>query len=178
MIRFLKNAELNRPDKDKYQELPKIPVWIILDNVRSGLNVGSVFRTADAFLIEGIMLCGITSKPPERDILKSALGATETVTWKYHDHTQNALQELKGSGYELYAVEQGEGAQNLDNLNIDSSTKFGLVFGHEVKGVDPDLIPMLDGIIQVPQSGTKHSLNISVCCGIVIWEFYKHLGIK
>jgi tRNA G18 (ribose-2'-O)-methylase SpoU len=173
MIRFLKNDELNRPEKDKYAEITKIPVWIILDNVRSGLNVGSVFRTADAFTVEGIMICGITAQPPERDILKSALGATETVTWKYYDSTQEALNEMKDSGFELYAIEQAEGSVDLNRLKIDINKKFGLILGHEVKGVDPNLISMLDGVIEVPQSGTKHSLNISVCCGIVVWEFYK-----
>lgn len=152
----------------------KIPVTLILDNVRSGSNVGSVFRTSDAFAIEMICLCGITAVPPEREILKTALGATETVFWKHYTITEEAIQELKFNGYVVFAVEQSDSSLALDQLDqLGSESKIALIFGNEVKGVDEKLIPLLDGCIEVPQAGTKHSLNVSVCVGVVLWEFFK-----
>ncbi len=172
MMKFLKNDELQRPAKDEYQGIEKIPVIIVLDNVRSGMNVGSIFRSSDSFLIDQILLCGITASPPDREVLKTALGATESVSWKHFDSTKEALSELKSNGYKLLAVEQCERSILLNDFIPEKSTKYALVFGNEVKGVDEKLIPFLDGCIEIPQSGTKHSLNISVCAGIVIWHFY------
>jgi 23S rRNA (guanosine2251-2'-O)-methyltransferase len=177
-MKFLKNEELGRPDLNDYINQQKIPVTIVLDNVRSGLNVGSVFRSADSFNAEQIFLCGITSRPPERDILKSALGATESVSWKHFENTSKALEALKSEGYIVYAVEQCDPCISLESLFVSPGKKFALVFGNEVKGVDDKLIPYLDGCIEIPQSGTKHSLNISVCAGVVLWKFYEQLGLK
>lgn len=175
IMKFLKNDELGRPGLNEFRNQEKMPVTIVLDNVRSGLNVGSIFRTADSFNAGHIMLCGITSQPPERDILKSALGATESVSWKYYDTTESALRELKESGYKIYAVEQGNPSISLEVFNAFADEKYALVFGNEVKGVSESLIPLLDGCIEIPQSGIKHSLNISVCAGVVLWKFYEHL---
>lgn len=155
-----------------------MPVIVVLDNVRSGLNTGSVFRSADSFSVEQIYLCGITAQPPEREILKSALGATESVSWKYFEHTSNAIQELQSNGYMVYAIEQSNSAVSLEKFEVSFSSRYALVFGNEVKGVDSVLIPMLDGCIEIPQSGTKHSLNISVCAGIVLWKFYEDFILK
>ncbi len=177
-MKFLKNEELGRPDLMGYHSQAKMPVTIVLDNVRSGLNVGSVFRSADSFNAEQIFLCGITSCPPERDILKSALGATESVRWKHFETTHQALEMLKAGGYTILAVEQCDPCITLESLVSADNTKYALVFGNEVKGVDDSLIPLLDGCIEIPQSGTKHSLNISVCAGIVLWKFYEQLALK
>ena len=177
-MKFLKNEELGRPELNDYRVQQKIPVTIVLDNVRSGLNVGSVFRSADSFNAEQIVLCGITSRPPERDILKSALGATESVSWTYFETTRQALEALKSDGYTIYAVEQCDPCISLESFVAKPHTKFALVFGNEVKGVDENLISLLDGCIEIPQSGTKHSLNISVCAGIVLWKFYEQLALK
>lgn len=176
--RFKKNDELNRPDADTFRKLEKMPVVVVLDNVRSGLNIGSVFRSADSFMAERICLCGITACPPDKEILKSALGATETVSWKHYPNTQDALRELKSEGYVIYAVEQAEEAIMLSDLNLSSNQKYAIIFGHEVKGVDEALIPLIDGCIEIPQSGTKHSLNVSVCAGVVLWKFYEKLQLS
>jgi 23S rRNA (guanosine2251-2'-O)-methyltransferase len=175
--RFKKNSELLRPDKESFDRLQKLPVVIVLDNVRSGLNVGSVFRTADAFLVSQVILCGITATPPEREVLKTSLGATETVKWNYYAETLQAILKLKAEKYKIYAVEQAENSVLLDAFVPAQGEKYALIFGHEVKGVDEKLIPFCDGFIEVPQSGTKHSLNISVCAGVVLWEFYKKLKL-
>jgi len=175
--RFKKNNELNRPDADTFRKLDKLPVVVVLDNVRSGLNTGSVFRTADSFMAERICLCGITAIPPDKEILKSALGATETVEWKHYQNTQDALLELKNAGFLIYAVEQAEQAEMLSDLKLSADKKYAIIFGHEVKGVDESLIPMIDGCIEIPQSGTKHSLNVSVCAGVVLWKFYEQLHL-
>jgi len=177
-MKFLKNEELGRPDLQDYRQQDKLKVTIVLDNVRSGLNVGSVFRSADSFNAEQIFLCGITAKPPERDILKSALGATESVRWKHFETTAEALESLKSDGYTIYAVEQSDPCISLESVEAVSGSKYALVFGNEVKGVDERLIPLLDNCIEIPQSGTKHSLNISVCAGIVLWKFYELLTLK
>ena len=177
-MKFLKNEELGRPDLMGYHNQVKMPVTIVLDNVRSGLNVGSVFRSADSFNAEQIFLCGITSRPPERDILKSALGATESVSWKHFETTHQALELLKSNGYTILAVEQCDPCITLETFVATHETKYALVFGNEVKGVDDSLIPHMDGCIEIPQSGTKHSLNISVCAGIVLWKFYEQLALN
>jgi len=153
-----------------------LPVIIVLDNVRSLHNVGSVFRTADAFLCEGVYLCGITASPPHREIQKTALGATESVAWKYFATTREALLELRSSGCQVVAIEQVEGAVSLEDFEPATGKKYALVFGHEVNGVDETLFDLTDAFIEIPQSGTKHSLNISVSAGVVLWEFYRILG--
>jgi len=177
-MKFIKNQDLGRPALSDYLEQQKIPVTLILDNVRSGLNVGSVFRSADSFNIEQIFLCGITARPPEREILKSALGATESVSWKYFETTKEALVFLQEKHYLIYAVEQCDPCTHLDKFVVPAQKKLALVFGNEVKGVDERLIPFLNGCIEIPQSGTKHSLNISVCAGIVLWKIYEQMVLK
>jgi tRNA G18 (ribose-2'-O)-methylase SpoU len=178
ITRFKKNAELNRPDADTFRNQEKMPVVVVLDNVRSGLNTGSVFRSADSFMAERIFLCGITASPPDKEVLKSALGATETVVWKHYQNTRDAVLELKNEGYIIYAVEQAEGAMMLSELSLEANQKYAIIFGHEVKGVDDALIPLIDGCIEIPQSGTKHSLNVAVCAGVVLWKFYEKLQLN
>jgi len=166
--------ELNRKSAEEFKKASKLPVVIILDNVRSMNNVGSVFRTADAFLLEAIYLCGVTAKPPHRDIQKTALGATETVNWKYFETTLEAVIAMKNEGYKAYAVEQADKSIMLDKLTLNSD-KIALVFGNEVTGVEQTVIDVCDACIEIPQFGTKHSLNISVSAGIVVWEVVNKL---
>lgn len=174
-MKFLKTDELNRPSKSEYADILKIPVIVVLDNVRSALNVGSIFRTSDSFMISKIILCGITACPPEKEILKTALGATESVLWEYHATTSDALKQLREDGNLLFAIEQSDNSVPLNDFIVQSETNYVLIFGNEVKGVDQALIPLLDGAIEIPQSGIKHSLNVSVCAGIVLWHFYEKL---
>jgi tRNA G18 (ribose-2'-O)-methylase SpoU len=172
-MRFLKNSELGRPQLDQFKQLKKMPVTVVLDNIRSGSNVGAVFRTADAFAVQEILLCGITACPPDREILKTALGATESVKWRHFSSTQDALKELKESSYRTLAIEQADTSIYLNEFNFDfENERLALVFGNEVKGVDDALIPLLDGCLEIPQFGTKHSLNVSVCAGVVLWELF------
>lgn len=166
-------AELNRKSQLEYQEAVKIPLKVVLDEVRSMHNVGSVFRTADSFLLEGIYLCGYTPQPPHRDIQKTALGATETVPWRHYATTIEALQSLKDEGYVLLAIEQAHGSVMLQDVELELSQKYAMVFGNEVYGVQQEVIAQCDYVIEIPQLGSKHSLNISVSAGIVIWEFAK-----
>lgn len=175
-MRKLLNEELDRLEVASYKDSEKIPVMVILDNVRSQNNIGSVFRTADAFRLEGIFLCGITATPPHREIHKTALGATESVSWKYYKETTDAIFELKERDYQILAVEQVEGSRSLDQLKL-TGEKYALVFGHEVRGVDQEVVNLSDHCIEIPQYGTKHSLNISVAAGIVIWEVFKQFSI-
>jgi tRNA G18 (ribose-2'-O)-methylase SpoU len=172
-MRKLSNEELDRLAVEEYKESKKIPVLVVLDNIRSQNNIGSVFRTADAFRLEGLILCGITATPPHREIHKTALGATESVRWEYREKTIEAILELKERGYQIISVEQVEGAVNLDQLNLLSDQKYALVFGHEIRGVKQEVVDLSDHCIEIPQFGTKHSLNISVAAGIVIWEIFK-----
>lgn len=161
--------------------MQRIPVVVILDNVRSAQNIGAFFRTGDAFAIEKVMLCGITATPPSRDIHKSALGAELTVGWEYYPTTTECAAALKAEGYTLLAIEQVEGAVMLDSLEVDAGKKYALVFGNEVEGVAQEVVDMCDGAIEIPQVGTKHSVNVSVAGGIVLWEFFsslKHLVEK
>ena len=169
----IKNAELGRLSVEDFLKTDKIPIVIVLDNVRSALNVGSVFRTADAFRINKIFLCGITPVPPNRDILKSALGATETVQWEYADSTVGIIQQLKQQDYYLAAIEQTKSSIALNEFVLPEEKQIALVFGHEVNGVDQQVINHCDASIEIPQQGTKHSLNIAVCAGIVVWEMFK-----
>ncbi len=168
-MRKLRTEELNRISVDEFRSMAKSPVAVVLDNVRSGLNVGSVFRTADAFAIAHVYLCGITVHPPHREILKSAIGATESVSWSAHPTTVECLQELKKNGYLLVGVEQTSTSIRLSEFRPPSGQPFALIFGNEVEGIDDAVLPMLDLCVEIPQSGTKHSLNISVCAGIVLW---------
>lgn len=169
-MRKLKLQELNRPDIDTFKAQPKAPVALVLDNIRSGLNVGAAFRTADAFALEHIHLCGITACPPHREILKTAIGATESVSWSYQEDTVAAITKLKGQGYTVLAVEQADERTWLQEFRWPESQKVALVFGNEVEGVSDAAMEQIDGCLEVPQYGTKHSLNIAVCVGVVCWE--------
>jgi len=174
-MRKLQNSELGRKTVEQFRVSNKAPFIIVLDNVRSQSNVGSVFRTADAFLVEAIYLCGITARPPHREIQKTALGATESVIWRYYQSTIEAVNELKNNGYCLIAVEQAEGAVELQDIYAESGKKYALIFGHEINGVDQKIIDMCDQCIEIPQFGTKHSFNIAVSAGIVLWEMSRRL---
>lgn len=174
-MRKLLNEELDRLDIQGFKNSSKIPVVIVLDNVRSLNNIGSVFRTADAFRLESIALCGITATPPHKDIHKTALGATESVDWKYYENTIQAIRELKKAGYRILAVEQVEGGIMLEEIRTEQSQKYALVFGHEMRGVQQEVVNASDLCVEIPQAGTKHSLNISVAAGIVTWEMFKQL---
>ena len=153
--------------------MEKMAVTVVLDNVRSAQNVGAFFRTGDAFAVEKVLLCGITATPPSRDIHKSSLGAEFTVTWEYYNATTEAVTALKEQGYTVLAIEQVEGAAMLDKLEIDTTKKYALVFGNEVLGVDQAVVDICDGAIEIPQAGTKHSINVSVCGGVVLWKFFE-----
>jgi tRNA G18 (ribose-2'-O)-methylase SpoU len=174
-MRKLKNEELNRLTVDEYKQSEKTPVVVVLDNIRSLNNIGSVFRTADGFLISKIYLCGITATPPHKDIHKTALGATESVDWEYFENTINAIESLKKDNYIIISVEQAEHSIFLQNFKIANNKKYALIFGHEVKGVNQKVIDISDFCIEIPQYGTKHSFNISVSTGMVLWEFFKQL---
>lgn len=173
MFRKLHSSELERKSIDEFHRSEKIPVVVVLDNVRSMNNVGSVFRTADAFLLEAIVLCGYTPRPPHRDIQKTALGATETVAWQYAEDIAAALHDLKAKGYRICAVEQTEGSTSLTHWDIKPEEKWALILGNEVEGVQDAALALCDAVVEIPQSGMKHSLNISVAAGIVFWEVYK-----
>ncbi len=174
-MRKLLNEELPRLSKEEFKEQTKTPVVIVLDNVRSHLNVGSVFRTADAFLIEAIYLCGITGTPPHRDIHKTALGSTETVVWQQFPSTLDAIQELKKNGYKIISVEQAERATMLNEFAPEVGVKYAVVFGNEVEGVEQEVVNSSDIVIEIPQYGMKHSLNIAVSVGVVVWDFFSKL---
>lgn len=171
-MRKLENSELQRKSVEDFKDAEKTPIIIILDDIRSLHNIGSVFRTADAFLIEKIYLCGITATPPNKEIHKTALGATETVTWEHHLDVLTVIENLKKEDIEVYAVEQVENAVFLQDFNIDKTKKYALVFGNEVFGVNQNAIEICNGTIEIPQLGSKHSLNISVSAGIVVWDLF------
>lgn len=170
MYRKLKITELNRISVEAFKEADKLPLVVVLDNIRSLHNIGSVFRTSDAFRVECICLCGITAVPPHAEIHKTALGAEDTVDWKYYQNTVDAVDELKQNGYTVFSIEQAEGSTMLDKWEMDRNKKYAIVFGNEVKGVEQEVINHSDGCIEIPQYGTKHSLNVSVTAGIVIYE--------
>ncbi len=163
---------LGRKTPELFRESEKFPLVIVLDNVRSMMNTGSVFRTADAFLLEGIILCGITATPPHREIHKTALGATESVSWNYFPETSQAVAQLKREGYKVLAVEQVDHSVDLADFQPEKHVKYALVFGNEVKGVDEEVLMRCDGCIEIPQFGTKHSLNVAVTAGMIVWDFY------
>lgn len=172
-MRKLLNRELDRKTVTQFRKSEKSPFVIVLDNVRSQSNVGSIFRTADAFLTKAIYLCGITAKPPHREIQKTALGATESVTWKYFPRTTDAILDLKEEGYKIIGIEQTEESVELKDIHIEKGDKYALVFGHEVDGVDQNVLNLCDISVEIPQFGTKHSFNIAVSAGIVLWELNK-----
>ena len=176
-MRKLKITEMNRLTPEEFKQHEKTPLVVVLDNVRSLHNVGSVFRTSDAFLIESVLLCGITSTPPHAEIHKTALGAENSVDWKYYEHTLEAIEELKEQGYVVFSIEQAEGSTMLPDLVLDRSKKYALVLGNEVKGVQQAVVDACAGCVEIPQLGTKHSLNVSVSAGIVIWEFFNKLSV-
>ena len=174
-MRKLKNSELDRLSVDAFKEAKKTPIIIILDNIRSLNNIGSVFRTSDAFLVEKIYLCGITATPPHKDIHKTALGSTDTVEWEYAENTMDLIEKLKLDNVKICSIEQAENATMLNDFIVEPNTKFALVFGNEVKGVAQNVVNTSDVVIEIPQFGTKHSLNISVSCGLVIWDLFSKL---
>lgn len=174
-MRKISNEELHRPSAEEFAKMEKLPLTVVLDNVRSLQNVGAFFRTADAFAVEQIALCGITATPPNRDIHKTALGAELTVKWSYHHKTTECLDELRAAGYRILAVEQVEGAAMLDDFRPEQGVKYALVFGNELFGVNQEAVDGCDGAIEIPQLGTKHSLNVSVSGGVVLWHFFAQL---
>lgn len=177
-MRKLKNSELGRLNVEEFKKTPKIPLIVILDNIRSLNNIGSVFRTSDAFLIEKIYLCGITATPPHKDIHKTALGATESVTWEYEKDTLQLIEKLKSNQVKIIAIEQADNSTMLQDFNIEPQQKYAVVFGNEVKGVQQDVVSAADYCIEIPQLGTKHSLNISVSVGVVLWDMFKKFQYK
>jgi tRNA G18 (ribose-2'-O)-methylase SpoU len=174
-MRKLKNEELDRLEVSEFKTAEKTPIIIILDNIRSLNNIGSVFRTSDAFLIEKIYLCGITAQPPHNDIRKTALGSTETVDWEYVENTLDLVEKLKAESVKVISIEQAENATMLDDFKPQPNTKYAFVFGNEVKGVAQDVVDASNVVIEIPQYGTKHSLNISVSCGVVIWDVFSKM---
>lgn len=174
-MKKLKNSELNRISIDEYKAAEKTPFVVVLDNIRSLNNIGSVFRTSDGFRLEAVYLCGITAQPPHREIQKTALGATESVHWKYFKETTDAIIELKNSGYQIFAIEQAKDSYKLGEFTPDFTRKCAFIFGNEVKGVQQKVIDISDGCLEIPQYGTKHSFNISITVGIVLWEMFQRL---
>ncbi|MFV0313306.1 MAG: RNA methyltransferase [Dysgonomonas sp.] len=175
-MRVKKITELDRISINEFKDAEKTPLIIILDNVRSLNNIGSVFRTSDAFLIESVFLCGITACPPNAEIHKTALGAENSLDWIYYEQTEDAVRELKNRGFTICAIEQAERSIMLDELVLDKTKKYAVILGNEVKGVRQEVVDLCDCCVEIPQYGTKHSLNVSVAAGIVIWEFFKQLG--
>jgi len=171
-MRKLLNEELGRLDVETFKRASKVPFIIVLDNVRSLNNVGSAFRTSDAFRVEAIYLCGITAKPPHREIQKTALGATESVDWKYSSTTAEAVAILRAEDYQIVAIEQADESVELQDFKIDTEKKYALIFGNELKGVEADIVKNADTVIEIPQFGTKHSLNIAVSIGVVLWDLW------
>ena len=174
-MRKLKNSELGRIDVIKFKKSQKTPLIIILDDIRSLNNIGSIFRTADAFIIEKIILCGITASPPHKDIQKTALGSTESVEWEYQKDICLAIKDLKKQGFYIWSIEQTENSSKLNKVKISNEFKHAIILGNEVKGVSQNAIDLSDDVIEIPQFGTKHSLNVSACSAILIWEFYNAL---
>tara|TARA_B110000003_G_scaffold274832_1_gene315807 strand:+ start:2215 stop:2742 length:528 start_codon:yes stop_codon:yes gene_type:complete len=174
-MKKLKNKDLQRINVEEFKSAKKTPITIVLDNVRSALNVGSVFRTSDAFLIENIILCGITAQPPNKDIRKAALGATDSVNWSFEKNTIDAVSKLKEDGYHIMGIEQADKSSKLNDFTLHNKP-IAIIMGNEVKGVSQEVIDICDEVMEIPQFGTKHSLNISVTTGIVIWELWRRLN--
>lgn len=177
-MKKLTTEEMHRLTVEEFRESAKLPLTVVLDNVRSLNNIGSVFRTADAFRVEHIALCGITATPPHREIHKTALGAEDSVAWSYHDDTAECVRSLKERGYKVYAVEIAHDSIPLDNLGGVAIDKVALVLGNEIDGVQEEVMDLCDGALEIPQEGTKHSLNVSCAAAIVMWELYKKLRFK
>ncbi|WP_440120379.1 RNA methyltransferase [Tenacibaculum sp. Ill] len=171
-MRKLKNSELGRKTVEEFKQTNKTPIIVVLDNIRSLNNVGSVFRTSDAFLIEKIYLCGITATPPNKEIHKTALGATESVDWEYVENTMDLVEKLQAENVKVLSIEQAENSTMLDTFTPETDQKYAVVFGNEVKGVQQEIVSASDICIEIPQLGTKHSLNISVSCGVVLWDLF------
>ena len=174
-MRKLKNSELNRVDVEGFKSVKKIPLIVILDNIRSLNNVGSVFRTSDAFVVEKIYLCGITAQPPHKEIHKTALGSTDSVDWEYAEDTLELVEKLKKENVKIASIEQADNSTKLQDFEIEPNQKYAVVFGNEVKGVQQEVVSMSDCCIEIPQFGTKHSLNISVSVGVVLWDVFKKM---
>ena len=174
-MKKLKNKDLQRINIDEFKNADKTPITIVLDNVRSALNVGSVFRTSDAFLIENIILCGITATPPDKEIRKAALGSTDSVKWEFFENTIDAVNKLKTEGYHIIGIEQADKSTMLNDISLPKKP-IAIIMGNEVNGVAQEVIDVCNAVIEIPQFGTKHSLNISVSTGIVIWELWKGLN--
>ena len=177
-MRKISNEELNRPSAEEFAAAVKMPVTVVLDSVRSALNVGSFFRTCDAFAVERMALCGITAAPPDREIHKTALGAELTVAWEHFGSAAECIEWLHAEGYTVLAVEQVEGASMLESFVPELGRRYALVFGNEVEGVSQQAADLCDGAIEIPQAGTKHSLNVSVAGGVVLWDFFCRLQLK
>ena len=177
-MRKLENSELERKSVDDFKKSEKTPLILVLDDIRSLHNIGSVFRTADAFLIEKIILCGITATPPNKEIHKTALGATETVNWEHHENVLEVIENLKKENIITLAIEQVESAVFLQDFKVNKDQKYALIFGNEVYGVAQEAVALCDGCIEIPQLGTKHSLNISVSAGIVVWDLFKKINMN
>jgi 23S rRNA (guanosine2251-2'-O)-methyltransferase len=171
-LRKLANSELGRLTIEGFRSAPKFPFVLVLDNIRSMNNIGSIFRTADAFRIEEILLCGVTACPPHREIQRTALDAAESVSWQYFEQTSLAVTYLRKKGFEIYAIEQTDNAVFLQDIKPEKKTKTAIILGNEINGVDEQLLPLVDGCIEIPQFGTKHSFNVAVTAGIVLWDFY------
>jgi tRNA G18 (ribose-2'-O)-methylase SpoU len=176
LMKKLSMDELNRMSTEEFKKTGKNKIVVVLDNVRSLNNIGSIFRTSDAFLLEGIYLCGISATPPHKEIHKTALGAEDSVAWKYFSETTDAVNHLRSEGYALIAVEQTTNSISLEKFPVTEDKKYALIFGNEVKGVQQEIIDMCDAAVEIPQFGTKHSFNVSVSAGIVLWEWYRHLA--
>ncbi len=177
-MRKTTNSELNRPTLEEFIATEKIPVVVVLDNIRSAQNIGAFFRTCDAFAIESIALCGITATPPSRDIHKSALGAEVSVKWSHYPTTLECVAQLRAEGYKAIAIEQIDGATMLQDMSFDSESKYALIFGNEVMGVEQEVVDICDSAIEIPQAGTKHSINVSVAGGVILWRAYEQLQLK
>ena len=177
-MKKLRTIEMERLTVEEFQKAEKLPLVVVLDDVRSMHNEGSVFRTGDAFRIEAVYLCGITSTPPSSEIHKTALGAEDSVTWKYYPTAMEAVEALRNNGYEIYAIEQAHGSTKLQTFTPINNKKYAVILGNEVKGVHQEVIDTSDGCLEIPQFGTKHSMNVSVTAGIIIWHFAKALIYK
>ena len=171
-MKKLKNSELNRISIEEFKNSSKTPIKVLLDNIRSAHNVGSIFRSCDAFLIDEIILCGITAKPPNKEIRKTALGSTNSMKWSYFENIQDAILKLKKEKYQIISVEQADKSTDLENFKIQSKKKYAIIFGNEINGVNQKVIDISDDVVEIPQFGTKHSFNVSVSVGIVIWDFF------
>ena len=176
-MRKLRTIEMNRLSIEEFREAPKLPLVVVLDNVRSLYNIGSIFRSCDAFRVKSVYLCGITATPPNAEIHKTALGGEDSVEWKYFEKTEDVIQQLRREDYFIYSIEQVENSTRLQNLSLDATKTYAVVFGNEVKGVSQNVVDLSNDCLEIPLFGTKHSLNVSVAAGIVIWEFARQLII-